>query len=61
MRRKRDTFKLGITVITMFLLLVGSLWFIGGGGLFRRVRHTGLKAVENRRHIGELVIKTGKR
>ena len=36
MRRKRDTFKLGITVITMFLLLVGSLWFIGGGGLFRK-------------------------
>lgn len=36
MRRKRDTFKLGIAVITMFLLLVGSLWFIGGGGLFRK-------------------------
>lgn len=36
MRRKRDTFKLGLTVITMFLLLVGSLWFIGGGGLFRK-------------------------
>ncbi len=34
MPRKRNTFKLGITVIIMAALLVGCLWFIGGRGLF---------------------------
>ncbi len=40
MLRKRDTFKLGMTVIVMFVLLLGCLWFIGGSGLFGARRQT---------------------
>ena len=40
MPRKRDTFKLGMTVIVMFVLLLGCLWFIGGGRLFSAQRKT---------------------
>lgn len=38
MAAKRDTFKLGLTVIIMFGLLVGCLWFIGGSRLFAAPR-----------------------
>lgn len=35
MSHKRNNFRLGITVIVMFVLLFGSLIFIGGGELFK--------------------------